>query len=238
MTGATFGGESLRDEPPAPLRGLGCCRIRFPGFRFAPPRPKSRTPLSGLPVVRPLIVALTLSSWMGCSSSDNPNAPPGSLIELPGAQKVRRVKNKFQTQLSYELEVKYPAKVALDEILDKVKKSGWTPLSEDYLNPGLPSSHVRGWSDYDDLSKQPPTHVYQWLAQWKNANGDILWYVFYYRDPLTATSSSPQLNFDHPVPDSQTLQVIAFFVPRKEAEESLRLVQKQLYGERETKPIS
>jgi hypothetical protein len=69
------------------------------------------------------------------------------------------------------------------------------------MNPGLPSSHVSGWADFEDGRARPSTHVFQWMADWENEAHDIVRYDLEYRSPVASTR------------DLHTLQVIALYIP-------------------------
>jgi hypothetical protein len=78
-------------------------------------------------------------------------------------------------QLSYKLKKDYPASSVLKEISTQLEGAGWQPLKKDYLNPGLPSSYVKGWSDFEDATRPPTTiKVYQWRAVGKTNTGTLL----------------------------------------------------------------
>ncbi|MDO8681899.1 MAG: hypothetical protein Q7N50_00260 [Armatimonadota bacterium] len=108
---------------------------------------------------------------------------PPSLIVLPGATDVDHVRYKGNYQLSYKLQERYPAKHALREISARLAKQGWKPLKEDFLNPGLPTSHIRGWTEFYDATRTPEERVRAWASDWKNAKGDVVRYAFYYHSP-------------------------------------------------------
>jgi len=51
----------------------------------------------------------------------------------------------------------------------------WKPLMEDFLNPGISTSLVRGWTNYqDDVRHQ---YVWQWQGQWESDKGEIATYA-------------------------------------------------------------
>lgn len=124
-----------------------------------------------------------------------------ALIVLPAAQNVRHVKFEGTDQLSYKLIVDYPADKIIRAISENLESKGWDAMEEDYLNPGLPSSHVKGWTSFIDATKQPERCVHQWLAQWENKRHDIAWYAFRYEYPKDKS------------PDMKTLYVYSVFIP-------------------------
>ncbi len=110
--------------------------------------------------------------------------PIKELIPLKGAEKVRYDKGAYDSlHVAYGLNEKYPAGDVLKQIDSRLKKLGWEPLKEDWLNPGLPSSHVSGWAEYVDGTMNPERQVHQWLADWKNRAGDVIVYSFTYTYP-------------------------------------------------------
>jgi hypothetical protein len=118
----------------------------------------------------------------------NQKQADGALIKelnpLKGAEKVRYDKGAYDSlHVAYGLKEKYPAKDVLGQISGRLKKLGWEPLKEDWLNPGTPSSHVSGWGEYVDGTVEPERQEHHWLAQWKNRAGDVVVYSFTYSYP-------------------------------------------------------
>jgi len=106
-----------------------------------------------------------------------------SLIIVKGAKDLRYSKYEGTDQVIYDVVVQYPATQVLNEISKKLEAKDWKPLKEDYLNPGLLSSHVEGWTDFIDGTTKPRKKVHQWLAQWENKNRDIMWVALRYSYP-------------------------------------------------------
>ena len=104
-------------------------------------------------------------------------------------------------QVWYVLKVDYPATEVINQLLKKLEDKGWTPLKEDFMNPGMQTSFASGWSKYEDLSKQPNMIAHSWNSDWQNKNGDILKYVLGYRYPIKAQS------------DMSSLSVVAIYIP-------------------------
>jgi len=139
-----------------------------------------------------LMVGL-IFSCISCSqiANQNPSAYSDALIVLSGAKNVHYQKLKGMDQIIYQLKEKYPASKAISEISTQLKSKDWQALKRDYLNPDIPSSHVRGWTDFIDGTKRPNERVHQWLAQWQDKQGNIVWYVFKYTYPI---NSKPNLS--------------------------------------------
>jgi hypothetical protein len=104
-------------------------------------------------------------------------------------------------QVVYAIESEYPAEEVLSFISTELKKRGWTPLPQDFFNPGIPSSHQRGWTFFEDHTQKPWTGVYAWSADWENGSHDIVVYMLRYNAPDNSTRNL------------KNLQVIALFIP-------------------------
>jgi hypothetical protein len=91
-------------------------------------------------------------------------------------------------------------------------------LKEDWLNPGLPSSHVRGWTYYEDETKKPATSVRAWGAEWENGAHDILTYLLEYRCLENACSSTLDL---------RDMRVVAIYIPADLAERTKATIPKR-----------
>jgi len=106
---------------------------------------------------------------------------PDSLITVQWATKpIYTDQPRGGTALTYTVPESYPADDAITFIREALRKKGWKPLKEDFMNPGLPTSESRGWDQFDDATHQPPTHVYQWMGDWENNAHDITRYSFEY----------------------------------------------------------
>jgi len=107
-----------------------------------------------------------------------------SLIVLDGATQLQRGPGAYWSfYVAYALTEKHPASNAIQQISSRLKSLGWTPLQDDWLNPELPSSHVRGWTDFIDGTTTPMHHVHQWGAQWQDKSGNIVDYTLRYSYP-------------------------------------------------------
>ena len=104
-------------------------------------------------------------------------------------------------QVIYTTESEYPAKDVLSFIMAELKKQGWKPLPQDFLNPDIPSSYDRGWDFFEDGGQKPSIGVYAWNADWENGHQDITRYVLRYSSPKNSTR------------DLKNLQVIALYIP-------------------------
>lgn len=125
-----------------------------------------------------------------------------SLVVVQSAKSPKYLKHQDgREQVTYSTESEYPAEDALSFIRAELKKRGWKPLPQDFLNPGIPSSHQSGWTFFEDHTQNPGTGVYAWNADWENGSHDIVVYTLRYESPDNSTH-----NLKH-------LQVIALFIP-------------------------
>lgn len=129
-------------------------------------------------------------------------------------------------QVWYTLQAEHPAAAVISELQKKIDDKGWSTLKEDYLNPGLPTSAVHGWTKFEDVSKQPNTMVHSWSSDWQNKKGDVLRYHLNYRYPINTQ------------PDMSSLTVVAIYIPadvaqaiRQASLDTLRKYNKQDSGE-------
>lgn len=141
--------------------------------------------------------------WNGvvwCQQPEGPVPCPEALIALPFASNATCRYALEKTQLVYKVEEAYPADDALKTIYARLRQQGWRPLKRDFLNPSIPSSHVRGWNQFEDGTTKPKTMVHVWQTQWTNQQKDIVDYILEYRYPIGET------------PDLHTLHVVAVFI--------------------------
>jgi hypothetical protein len=133
-----------------------------------------------------LIACFVLTSLlMGCKARPQIYNHSKAFIILKNAEGTFcDLRDEGAIQLSYKLKKDYPASSVLKEISTQLEGAGWQPLKKDYLNPGLPSSYVKGWSDFEDATRPPTTiKVYQWKGSWQDKYGNIVTYIFIYEYP-------------------------------------------------------
>src|SRR5215212_413520 len=122
-----------------------------------------------------VVAALALALAPACQRKfTTPVKSSPELIVFPGAANVSAAGD----SLSYDLDVPYPAREQIDLIADHLQDGAWRPLQR--------SDYARGWSDFVDQSQ----HIYQWMAEWRNSQGDLVTYTLQYRYPA---SESPEL---------------------------------------------
>ena len=116
---------------------------------------------------------------IGCARVQNapPHVDSPALLILDGAQRVQHTTGP-QEVVTYDIQEVCPAPHTIAEITRHLEQVGWEPLKEDFLNPGISTSLVRGWANYqDDVRHQ---YVWQWQGQWQSATGEIATYDLKY----------------------------------------------------------
>ena len=93
-----------------------------------------------------LILLFGCSEKGGQSASDYSN----SLIVLSNASNVKYQKIRGSDQITYKVIDYYPAKDSIDELNRRLENKKWTPLETGWLNPDIPTSHIRGWGNFTD----------------------------------------------------------------------------------------
>lgn len=147
-----------------------------------------------------VLVAVVLSWQNGCArqSERDPVEATNALVVCPGAIEPKRTNVEGGEQLMYRAVAEYPANEIIACISERLEKARWQPLKDDFWNPGLPSSHVRGWTHFVDSIVHPEATVDQWSGQWTNATGDVAWYT---------------LQYVYPPGDRHTLNIYAGYIP-------------------------
>lgn len=158
-----------------------------------------------------VLIAATPITAFGQDGSSGVSAKTRSFfVVAPLATEVRQTNFAGRDQIIYRVQADYPASSVLELIKNRLKTQGWKALKEDWLNPGIPSSHVRGWTYYEDQTTKPSTSVRAWQADWTNSSGDILTYRLEYRCPENLCASTRDL---------RDLRVIGIHSPAKVAQE-------------------
>ena len=164
-----------------------------------------------------VLAVLVSGIWpYGCgrSASSTSSEYAAALLAHPQAKDVEFSKHEGTDQLTYRLEEKFPASSIIGWTSLKLKEMEWEPLTYDYLNPNLPSSHINGWAEFIDGTGPTEQIVHQWLADWKDRSENIVRYAFHYRYPK---GGGPNLT---------KLEVSAVYIPAPLAKESLEAAQK------------
>jgi hypothetical protein len=138
---------------------------------------------------------------------------PQELIVADGATDVRsQERPDGAVELLYRANQPYPAVGLLASIHAAVPRERWQPLTDDWLNPGNPSSHKTGWGSFIDGTKSPNTLVHRWNGQWKDRDGNIVVYALDYNSAYNAA-----LPLFSQLPGNSRLEVSAMWVPTSTA---------------------
>jgi len=142
-------------------------------------------------------------------TKDSCHTHADALIQLPGAENISYDVYRGRVRLTYSLTEDYPAQKSLDQIRSRLKTLGWTPLDDNYFMPRVPTSHLTGWQEFEDLiniNTEVLLIVHAWSADWTNTQGDIVMYGLKYSYPKDGQ------------PDLSHLQVFAVYFPSVVAE--------------------
>jgi len=135
-----------------------------------------------------------------------------SLFTVHGARDVHFTKLSGTDQLSYHISAQYPAHEVIINIKAKLSDLGWIPLKDSFLNPGIPTSHVRGWTNFEDATGERLKVVHSWWGDWTNESGEIVSYI---------------LRYDYPKkeqPGLESLSVTAIYMSKEKVEEYISLM--------------
>jgi hypothetical protein len=130
-----------------------------------------------------LFISLTLITACNRVESKKIRNPSAALVVAGEAKDVTYGTNNGADLVSYNLKVAFPASEVIQEINSKLAQQGYKPLKESFLNPGIPSSMERGWSEYVDATKTPKKTVHQWNNDWSNSAGEIVSHMLRYEYP-------------------------------------------------------
>lgn len=142
------------------------------------------------------------------------------LFAPPGATGVEYHTVTGGKQVNFKYSERFPANNLIEILNREFVSLGWTPREESYLNPGLQTSHVRGWSQFQDATGEELMVVHQWWGEWQHSSGAVVSYVLRYSFP------------EHGDPDLQNLTGFGHFESR-EAIEEWEMLRPQLEAEAE-----
>src|SRR5437899_4739501 len=105
--------------------------------------------------------------------------PPAYLIVVSNADELNHFKSGPIEGVSYKVPVPFPGIRVIKAIEQRLEALGWESQTEDFMNPGSPTSYVAGWDKTAVLSRpgDKPSKVWRWISDWKNPSGDVLLYV-------------------------------------------------------------
>ena len=157
------------------------------------------------------MLILTLTPVALCQEPNGREVQREWMVIVPHAVHIQHHKLDSGVQLTYKIRASYPAQNVLHTINTRLHALGWKPLRDDFLNPGLPSSHIRGWLYYEDHATY--TSVRVWQADWQDAEQEVVTYRLEYRCAENECSSTANL---------VDLQVVGLHVPAGKAEQLRR----------------
>ena len=159
------------------------------------------------------VASLALAAASACtprSGIDASKLPP-ELAVPPGATRIDPRGDGAAFAVQYRLTAPYPAEAFLKELGSRLAARGWKPMDRGLLDPGIPTSNVRGWTAFVDPQMRPPRGVHRWQGSWRNERGDVVDYNLEYAAPANA--------LDQPPPPEADLKVTAFLNPAERARE-------------------
>jgi hypothetical protein len=130
-----------------------------------------------------LLTLSVVASSCGQSGVSAKTGLPPELLVPSSATSVKARSERDAAAVEFELAAPYPATEFLGRVGTHLQKLGWRPTESDFLNPEVPSSHVRGWTYFYDRTASPPGGVHQWLGDWRNGAGDWVSYALRYSSP-------------------------------------------------------
>lgn len=134
------------------------------------------------------------------------------LVLVPDSKSVVCTLEGRRQTMTYDLEEPWPAVRTLGVVRAEMRKRNWTPLREDFVNPGMRSSHLAGWRSLEEDGRT----IRQWLAQWSGPDGRVAWYELLYSS-ARGESKLPSL-----------LKVNAALLDREEAAAAREQAQRRL----------
>jgi hypothetical protein len=139
-------------------------------------------------------IAIAAILQPACRRSSVGAIRPDVLVVVPAAYDLKYFED-YDGAVSYRVPDPFPADRTLASIRAKLEPQGWKPYPEDLLNPGTPSSHERGWTDYIDGRDGEDDTVFAWGAPWAGPEGDFVIYSlsYRYRKGETRETATPHL---------------------------------------------
>jgi hypothetical protein len=191
-------------------------RLSNPQLQRTPLRaPLSHKPLGGGRFTEVRRLALTgsffslLALALGCrhGGAQQSEKLPAELLVPAGAREVSSRVEGGIAAVKFKINAAYPAADFLATTSSRLEPLGWRKLPTDWLNPTIPSSHIRGWTSFPNTRTRPFMGVHQWIGDWQNMSGDVVTYSLRYASPVQDTQ--------HKVapPTNDNLEVTEMLIP-------------------------
>jgi hypothetical protein len=141
------------------------------------------------------IVAICSSCKRDGLSAGRADGLSADLIVWRGATKIRSGAKSGVENLSYTLNMSYPAPDLIASIAMDLASRGWRPTENSWHNRAEASDYVSGWEEFVAVSRAGGKGRYlaQWWAQWRNSQGDVLDYLFAYQSPSEVFTNRTEL---------------------------------------------
>jgi hypothetical protein len=140
------------------------------------------------------------------------------MMVLEGAEDVQAYQQADNsTSVSYFVVATYPAAEVLMIIDQHLRALGFEPMRNDWLNPEIPSSYTRGWTDFEDASSDPPVLIHQWMTHWRNEEGSVVLVDLRYSSPVPIEQNALS------TPASDTVRITVALLPPDLAKTLFRL---------------
>lgn len=117
-----------------------------------------------------------------------------ALTVYPDATHVRWGKFAGTDHVIYRVDAKFPAMGIIGFISYKLHENGWHALAHGFIDPKIPTSAVRGWTEFIDGTRRPERYVRQWLSDWQDSSGNTVEYTFRYTSPKNFASNLTDLH--------------------------------------------
>ena len=152
------------------------------------------------------VIAICAAALLVSCSHAEERASAEYLQPYPNSKVLQSVAQYGGQGVTYEVMEPYPAEPVIKFIESRIPPQ-FKVRKESFMNPGIPTSHVRGWTNYLDSSGKVLTRVDHWSGEWEDAAGNIVAYDLMYRSP-SATSDLER-------PTTSLLWVNGGLLPRK-----------------------
>jgi hypothetical protein len=162
------------------------------GGETSPPLRLPAGLLSGLPAFVLAIVALRIGQGLLLRRKvvSDPGNRSAAMIVVPEASGIQFRRLGQIEGITYTIAEPFPAGKTIRSIGSKLAELGWKPLREDWLNPGIPTSFVRGWTCYLDATKRPTARVCSWMTDWSDPDGNLVSYHLSWQPRGTAANQT------------------------------------------------